>query len=111
MSNADRCHLLVSTNNIRVENFDIKNNHCEKLLGVIFDHKLTFKSHTADLCKKSSKNVHALARLIPCMNMSKRCIIMNTFLNPNSVTALLYGCVTVVLSSVKSIDYTNVACV
>ena len=31
------CHLLVSTNdivNIRVENFDVKNSYCEKLLGV-----------------------------------------------------------------------------
>ena len=33
-SNAGKCHLLVSTNNtvnIRVENFDIKNSHCQKL--------------------------------------------------------------------------------
>ena len=42
-SNANKCHSLVSANNtvnMRVENFDIKNNDCEKLLGVKFDHKL-----------------------------------------------------------------------
>ena len=51
-SNTHKCHLLVSTNNtvnIRVENFDIKNSHCEKLLGVKFDHKLTFNSRISDL--------------------------------------------------------------
>ena len=39
-SNADKCHLLVSTNNIvnrRAKNFDIKNSPCKKLLGVKFD--------------------------------------------------------------------------
>ena len=56
-SNANKCHLLVSTNNtvnIRVENFDIKDSDCEKLLGVLitnFNHKLTFNSHISDLCK------------------------------------------------------------
>ena len=53
-SNADKCHLFVSTNNtvsFRVENVDIKNSDCEKLSGVKFDHKLTFNSDISDLCK------------------------------------------------------------
>ena len=53
-SNANKCHLLVSTNNtvnIRVEIFDIKDSDCEKLLGVKFNHKLTFNSHISDSCK------------------------------------------------------------
>ena len=82
-SNADKCHLLVSTNNtvnIRVENFDIKNSDCEKPLGVKIDQKLTFNSHISDLCKKASKKVHALARVKPYMNISKRRIIVNVFL-------------------------------
>ena len=39
--NADKCHLLVSTNNtvkIKIRNFDITNSKSEKLLGVKFDH-------------------------------------------------------------------------
>ena len=82
-SNADKCHLLVSTNNtvnIRVENFDIKNSDCEKPLGVKIDHKITFNSHISDLCKKASEKVHALARVTPYMNISKRRIIVNVFL-------------------------------
>ena len=39
-SNADKCHLLVSTNNainIKIGNIDINNSTCEKPLGVKFD--------------------------------------------------------------------------
>ena len=46
--NADKCHLLVSTNNIveiKTGNFDIAKSKSEKLLGVIFDHKLSFDDH------------------------------------------------------------------
>ena len=62
-----------------MENFDIKNSHFEKLLGVKFDHKLTFNSHTSDLCEKASKNVHVLARVTPYVNISKRRNVMNAF--------------------------------
>ena len=56
-SATDWCHLQVSTHNtvnIGAENFDIKNSHCEKHLGVKFGYKLTFTSHILDLCKKAS---------------------------------------------------------
>ena len=58
-SNAEKCHLLVIANNtvnLRVEKFYAKNSYCEKLLGVKFDHKLSFNNHISALCKKSSKN-------------------------------------------------------
>ena len=74
-SNADKCRLLVSTNNnvnTRVENFDIKNSHCETVLGFTFYHKLHFNSHISDLRKKASKKVYVLARVTPYMNVSKR---------------------------------------
>ena len=54
--NADKCHLLVSTNNtvkITIGNFDITNSKNEKLLGVKFDHKLSFDNHISELCKKA----------------------------------------------------------
>ena len=51
--NADKCDLLVSTNNtvkIKIGNFDITNSKSEKLLlGVKFDHKLSFDDHTSEL--------------------------------------------------------------
>ena len=56
-SNADKCHLLVSPSgavSLRVSECDIKNNECEKLLGVKFDNKLTFEKHITDICRKAS---------------------------------------------------------
>ena len=44
-SNADKCHLLVSTNEtvkIQMGNYNIANSKCEKLLGINFDHNLNF---------------------------------------------------------------------
>ena len=95
-SNVNKCHLLVSTNNtinIRVENFVIKNSDCEKFLGVKFDSKLTFNSQISDLCKKARKNVHSLTRATLYMNISKRSIIMNTFLKSQwSYWCLVWMC-------------------
>ena len=44
-----------------------------------FDYTLTFNSHISELCRKASKKVHALVRVTPCMNISKKRIIMNAF--------------------------------
>ena len=46
--NADKFHSLVSTNNtvkIKIGNLDITNSKSKKLLGVKFDHKLSFDDH------------------------------------------------------------------
>ena len=83
-SNADKCDLLVSTSNkvnIKIDNFDRRSSKCEKnLLGVKFDHKLTFDDHISELCKNASRNVHALVKVTPYMNISKRRILVNAFL-------------------------------
>ena len=50
--------MLVSTNNtgtIKAENIDITNSTCGNILGVKFDHKLTFDDHISELCKKASR--------------------------------------------------------
>ena len=70
-SNADKFHLLVSTNNtvnLRIANINITNCTSGKLLGIKFDHELTFK-------------IHALARVTSYMSISKKRIIMNAFFN------------------------------
>ena len=78
--NADKYHLLVSTNNtvkIKIGNFDVTNSKCEKLLGVRFDHKFSFNDHISELCKKASRNIHPLSRPALYMNIPKRRILMN----------------------------------
>ena len=103
--NADKCHLLISTNNavkIKIGNLDITNSKCEKLLGVKFDHKLSFDDHISELCKKASRKINALSRVASYMNISKRRILMNArSLNHNLAIVPLYGCVIVVLTMAK----------
>ena len=56
-SNADKCHLLVTTNSaVSANNEEFVINHCneEKNLGVKIDDKLSFENHVSPLCKKTS---------------------------------------------------------
>ena len=81
-SNADKCHLLVSTNDrvsVNVDGFKIDKSDTEKLLGVKFDKKLTFDDHISDICKKTGKKICALARVTPYMGTAKKHILMNAF--------------------------------
>ena len=64
--NDDKCHLMIfgSTTNfttIKIGNAEIKESYSEKLLGIIFDKKLSFKQQFEDLCKKANQKLHALA--------------------------------------------------
>ena len=68
-SNADKCHVLVSTNKsigVNIGNYTIDNSECEKLLGVKIDVNLNFSDHISDLCKKASRKI-SLARVTPFM--------------------------------------------
>ena len=80
--NADKCHFIVSTSqevSLNVNTFKLKNSDCEKLLGVKFDSKLRFDQQITDLCRRASRKIHALARVTPFMNLSKRRLLMNSF--------------------------------
>lgn len=77
-SNADKWHLLVSTNNtvnIKLGSVNFTNTNFEKLLGVKFEYKLTFNKHTSELCKRSGRKIHALARVLSYMNILKKHIL------------------------------------
>ena len=81
-SNADKCHVLVSTNKsigVLIGNYTIDNSECEKLLGVKIDVNLNFSDHISDLCKKARKKLSALARVTPFMVLEKRKLIMNVY--------------------------------
>ena len=85
--NPDKYHLLVSTNEktkINMGKFSIENSDCEKLLGVKIDNKLTFDCHVSDMCKKSNREINALARIAPFININKRRILMNSFFRSQS---------------------------
>ena len=51
-NNVDKCHVLVSTNRpigIKIGDYTIDNNECEKLLGVKIDVNFDFKSRLSQL--------------------------------------------------------------
>ena len=80
--NTNKCHLLLNTqdqNFLKIRNFNIKNSFSEKLLGITFDCKLKFSNHIEDICKKSTRKLNALSRIVPYMDISRRKILMNAF--------------------------------
>ena len=64
---------------VNVENNQITNNKSEKLLRIKIDHKLTFNAHIDEICKKAGQKMNALSTVIPYMNITKRCTLLNTF--------------------------------
>ena len=103
-TNADKWHFLDSTNDtvkIKMRNFDVINSKNENLLGVKFDHKLSFDGHFSKLCKKASRKIHALSRIASYTNISKISLLWMRYLNHNLAIVPLYGCVIVVLTMAK----------
>ena len=81
-SNADKCYLLVSTNDrvsMNVDGFKIDKSDTEKLLGVKFAKKLIFYDHISDLCKKAGRKISALTRVTSYLGTGKKHILMNIF--------------------------------
>ena len=79
--NPDKCHFICSSSvktSIMLENKQISNNSCEKLLGVFFDSKLTFQSHIDNICKKATRKLNDMSRIAPYMDFHKK-IALNAF--------------------------------
>ena len=70
-TNADKCHLLVTNKSAvsaNIEDFVIK-----------IDTKLSFENIVSSLCKKASQKLHALAKIVNYMDLSKRKSLMKAF--------------------------------
>ena len=80
-ANADKCHLLTSSN--KESNICIDNNinsKCGKLLGVKIHQKLNFNAHINDICKKAGQKLSAFSRItlytdIPRRRLFAKCLI------------------------------------
>ena len=98
--NPDKWHVLLSNAGNRKEftitvgNKCIPNSSEQKILGVYFDVKLNFHVHLSKLCKRVSRQLHALARISNYMSCKQRIIIMNAFLTSqfNYCPLLLWMC-------------------
>ena len=66
-ANHDKSHLLLSSRedvNIQIANVTIKSSTSKKLLGVTIDNKLIFDKHVDNICKKASRKLNTLARVV-----------------------------------------------
>ena len=64
-----------------IRNSTIYESDYEKLLGIAFDKKLSFRTHVEDLCKRAYQKLHALARLSAYIDPIELKILMNPFIN------------------------------
>ena len=83
--NAGKFHLLTFGTNqddikIKIGEAIVEESSEEKLLGVIIDTNLNFKSHVSNLCKRARQKLHALARVSPFMGSDKLRLLMNSFI-------------------------------
>ena len=82
--NSGKCHFMCLGQNTVNETFVYDNiemkSEEEKILGVIIDSKLKFKSHVKNLCKKASQKIWTLSHLITYLNDSNKKIIFNALI-------------------------------
>ena len=82
-ANSDKGHLIMScteTTTAMIDGLIIDSSKTEVLLGITVDHELKFDDHVNYLCKKASLKRNALARIAHFMNVSKKRIIMKSFI-------------------------------
>ena len=93
-ANQNKCNLTVSKNeniSMHIGPFEIKNSNCKKLLGIKVDSMLNFNEHLDGIIQKASRKINVLSRITPLMNISKRYILMKSFLlnHESSLTIVL----------------------
>ena len=82
-TNADKCHLLLSTEEklqANVSNYTIINSDKEKLLRVIIDKHLKFESHIKNFYSKARQKLYALCRFSLYMRLYQRRMIMQSLI-------------------------------
>ena len=92
--NEGKCHLLTfgtiqSNIKIKICEAIVEESSEEKLLRVILDKKLNFKSHNSSLYKRVCRKLHALARVSTFMDAGKLRLLMNSLINAQFSYCLL----------------------
>ena len=64
---------------IIIENQQMDNSTCKKLLDVLFDNKLAFQSRMDNICNKVTHILNAISRITPYMDFNKRKLVANAF--------------------------------
>ena len=82
-ANSDKSHLIMSCAEATTAIIGVlptDSNKTEVLVGITIDHELKFYDHVNHLCKKASLKLNALALTTLFMNVSKKRVIIKSFL-------------------------------
>ena len=82
-ANSDKSHLIMSCTEATtavIDGLPIDSSKTEVFLGITIDYELQFNDHVNYLCKKASLKLNALACIARFMNVSKKRIIMKSFI-------------------------------
>ena len=84
--NPDKCHFLTLGFNklfpdFSFENTIIKNVTEEKILGIVIDNNLNFKSHLKKVSEKANRKLRALARISKLTTPTQKKNLINFFIN------------------------------
>ena len=73
-------------NFLKIGDFNITNSLSEKLLSVTFGCKLKSSNHIDDICKKATRNLITLSRIVPTwIFLEEKCLRMH-FLGHSLIT-------------------------
>ena len=64
----------------------------EKILGIVIDNKLNFKSHLKSICKKANQKLCTLSRISKLLTLNQRKKWYILSLTLNFLTVQRYGC-------------------
>ena len=82
-ANSDQRHLIMScteATTAMIHGLSVALSKIRVLLGIIIDHELKFDDHVNYLCKKTGQKFNALVRIVSFMNISKKRIIIKSFI-------------------------------
>ena len=84
--NPDKCHFITLGFNKPIPDFSFKNTIIknvteEKILRILIDNNLNFKSHMKKICEKAKQKLSALARISKLTTPTERKKLINSFIN------------------------------
>ena len=82
--NKDKCKVLIAGHKYEHMWLDVDNKRTwetksVKMLGILIDNSLTFDNYVAEICRKASRKLPALARLTNILPFGKMKILMASF--------------------------------
>ena len=66
---------------LNINNIKIRVSQNVELLGLIIDHRLTFKDHINKLCRRANYKLHAFRRIRKYLTLEKSKLLYNNFIN------------------------------